>query len=197
MGRRPGGSSVIAACGMVLAAGCAVYEGELREPPPRATWAGWGREQIVSTAREVARGATRYVRGGQGRDGGYDCSGFVAAVYRKLGMNIKPANGAGNGVTLIHRWCRDHGHPPMMRRPQPGDLIFLDETYDRNGDGKIDARDTLTHVGIVESIEPDGRFILLHAAGEAEGIKRTPYEWTRRRKERYGRISGVVLVPPR
>lgn len=186
----------VAAIGLAVLAGCAGYEREAREPLPRPAWAGWGREQIVATARDVARRATHYVRGGQGKGGGYDCSGFVAAVYRRLGLDIKPAQGAGNGVTLIHRWCREHGHPPMMRQPQPGDLVFLDETYDRNGDGKTNARDTLTHIGIVESVNDDGTFVMLHAAGEREGIKRTPYEWTRRPKKAYGRISGVVLVPP-
>ncbi len=185
-----------AALAAVLA-GCAIHEGAMLEPAPRPVWAGWGREQIISTARDVARGATHYVRGGQGRGGGYDCSGFVSAIYRRLGMDIMPADGSGNGVRRIHGWCVAHGHPPMMRAPQPGDIVFLDETYDRNGDGKTNARDTLTHVGIVEAVQTNGTFTLLHAAGEREGIKRTPYEWTRRTKKRYGRISGVVLVPPK
>ena len=88
-------------------------------------------------------------------------------------------------------------HPsPMMRPPRVGDLVFLDETYDRNGDGRINALDTLTHIGIVEEVKSGGTFIMLHAAGETEGVKRTTYEWTRRTRKRYGRISGVVLVPP-
>lgn len=182
----------IAAAGLAFAAGCATEGG-----PGRPGWSGGGsRDRIVQAARQVAKTATHYARGGQGREGGYDCSGFVAAIYRTFGMEVMPATGAGNGVTRIHDWCIAHGHPPMMRQPRPGDLVFLDESYDRTGDGRVNARDTLTHIGIVETVKPDGTFIMLHAAGHAEGITRTPYEWTRRPKKAYGRISGVVLVPP-
>ncbi len=35
-----------------------------------------------------------------------------------------------------------------------GDLVFFDNTYDRNGDGKFD--DRITHVGIVVGFDKEG-----------------------------------------
>jgi hypothetical protein len=55
------------------------------------------------------------------------------------------------------RW-RDRG-----RRPDPGDLVFFDQTWDRDRDGKRD--DPLTHVGLVEWVNQDGTVTFLHRGG--------------------------------
>jgi hypothetical protein len=44
--------------------------------------------------------------------------------------------------------------------PQPGDLVFFRNTYDRNRDGKLN--DGLTHVGVVESVAADGTVSFVH-----------------------------------
>jgi len=150
----------------------------------------------VRAARHVAAGATHYVRGGTGKGGGYDCSGFIAAIFQRLGRHVVLAGGTANKVANIHAWCEANGFKPKMRKPLPGDLVFFDATYDVNGDGKTDARDRLSHAGIVESIRPDGWFVMVHAAGVRRGITRTTYEWTGRFKPKYGTISGVTFIPP-
>lgn len=154
------------------------------------------RAAVVRAARAVAAGATGYVRGGKGRDGGYDCSGFVEAVYLKLGLDVMQKNAGGNGIAKIHAWCKVHRLGPSFRKPLPGDLVFIDQSYDANGDGRIDGRDILSHAGFVESVRADGWIILLHAANEREGITRTPYQWTRSYKKRYGAIRGATFIPP-
>lgn len=177
-----------------LAAGCGgpAYrpgDGDLsRLPADRAA--------VVRAAREVAAGATHYVRGGKGRDGGYDCSGFVEAVYLKLGRYVDQTNANGNGIAHIFAWCKVHRFAPSFRTPLPGDLVFIDQSYDVNGDGRIDARDILSHAGFVEAVRPDGWIILLHAANEREGITRTAYEWTRGYKPQYGAVRGATFIPP-
>jgi hypothetical protein len=46
------------------------------------------------------------------------------------------------------------------RLPLPGDLVFWDNTYDRNGNGRWD--DDLTHAGIVVSVDDDGTIHYVH-----------------------------------
>jgi hypothetical protein len=48
---------------------------------------------------------------------------------------------------------------------QPGDLVFFDNTWDFNGDGMLN--DPLTHVGVVERIEPDGTVVFISRVAEA------------------------------
>jgi hypothetical protein len=47
--------------------------------------------------------------------------------------------------------------------PAPGDLVFFDDTWDRNGNGRRD--DRLTHLGLVEWVDVDGTVTFLHRGG--------------------------------
>lgn len=44
--------------------------------------------------------------------------------------------------------------------PTPGDVAFFDDTYDRDGNGRLG--DALTHVAIVESVNRGGTITLVH-----------------------------------
>ena len=49
----------------------------------------------------------------------------------------------------------------------PGDLVFFNNTWDYNGDGKVN--DPLTHIGIVERQEPNGTVVFIsRVAGAIE-----------------------------
>jgi hypothetical protein len=48
--------------------------------------------------------------------------------------------------------------------PAPGDLVFWNDTYDRNRNGRAD--DRLTHVGVVEYVV-DGTVVFVHRGGKA------------------------------
>ena len=45
------------------------------------------------------------------------------------------------------------------------DLVFFNNTWDYNGDGKVN--DSLTHIGIVERQEPDGTVIFISRVASA------------------------------
>jgi hypothetical protein len=47
--------------------------------------------------------------------------------------------------------------------PAPGDLVFFDDTWDRNGNGRMD--DPFTHLGLVEWVDAEGTVTFLHRAG--------------------------------
>src|SRR5205814_10151917 len=67
-----------------------------------------------------------------------------------------------HGVTAIWYAAREK-NALHQRAPAKGDLVFFRETYDRNRDGRRD--DGLTHVGVVESVEPDGTVVFVHRSG--------------------------------
>ena len=45
-------------------------------------------------------------------------------------------------------------------RPEPGDIVFFDNTWDRNGNGRWD--DDLTHMGVVVAVDRNGTISYLH-----------------------------------
>jgi hypothetical protein len=92
----------------------------------------------------------------------YDCSGMVSAAYSVAGVVLK--GGGGN----MHSLAQKNGTFHERKRPEIGDVVFFDDTWDRNGNGKRD--DKLTHVAIVESIDDEGTQTLVHLGGS--GIKR-------------------------
>ncbi|PZR12293.1 MAG: hypothetical protein DI536_15425 [Archangium gephyra] len=98
-----------------------------------------------------------------------DCTGLARAVYEPAGVDLMTDGVPGdNGVTAIHRVAQRVGalHTDV---PQPGDLVFFRETYDRNRDGL--RNDGLTHVAVVERVEPDGEVVFIHRG--AKGVERS------------------------
>jgi cell wall-associated NlpC family hydrolase len=93
----------------------------------------------------------------------YDCSGFVEAVYAAAGQPLRGSAAmmyeAARSADVLHR---------RKRKVHAGDLVFWDDTYDRNANGRRD--DDLTHVGIVEGAARDGRVSILHLGGT--GVRR-------------------------
>lgn len=112
-----------------------------------------------------------------------DCTGIVRHVYAREGIDLmKGEHRAGEGgVTHIYENARRRG-AVHRKRPRPGDLVFFRETYDRNRDGR--RNDGLTHIGVVERVEPDGVVLFIHRGGK--GIARArlflPEPETHRRK---------------
>jgi hypothetical protein len=99
-----------------------------------------------------------------------DCTGLVRYAYEREGVELMPdvAPRGSNGVTAIWFGARERG-ALHQGRPSPGDLIFFHETYDRNRDGRLD--DGLTHIGVVEGVEPDGTVVFVHRTGQ--GVTRS------------------------
>jgi hypothetical protein len=98
-----------------------------------------------------------------------DCTGIVRHVYARAGIDLMKGEhhpGQG-GVTHIYENARRRG-AVHRKRPRPGDLVFFQETYDRNRDGR--RNDGLTHIGVVERVEPSGVVLFIHRGGK--GIAR-------------------------
>ena len=104
----------------------------------------------------------------QGRRIGYDCAGVTRAIFLEHGIDLYRGavnDPKGNGVRLIHNHVRRHGILHRGTNVSPGDLVFFDNTWDFNGDGKLN--DPLTHVGVVERLESDGTVIFISRVANA------------------------------
>lgn len=91
-----------------------------------------------------------------------DCTGVVRAAYAFGGIDLASrfSEYGGNGVRRLYLTLRDEGLLYAVRYPALGDLVFWDNTYDMNGNGKAD--DDLTHVGLVVDVKGDGTIAYLH-----------------------------------
>ncbi len=99
----------------------------------------------------------------------FDCSGVTRGIYARAGFPLggRPSYRGENDVSILYRYVQQNG---SLRRSDPlvGDLVFFDDTYDRNGDGL--RNDPLSHVGVVEDVLDDGTVVFVHHA--AGGILR-------------------------
>lgn len=99
----------------------------------------------------------------------FDCSGVTRGIYARAGFRLggTPSFRGENDVSVLYRYVQENG---SLRKSDPlvGDLVFFDDTYDRNRDGL--RNDPLSHVGVVEEILDDGTVVFVHHA--AGGILR-------------------------
>jgi len=130
--------------------------------------------ELAPSRTAIVRTAAKFVGAktieSKGRHIAYDCAGVTRAVFLKHGIDLYGSSAndpEANGVRLIHAHIRQQGRFHQGPVVHPGDLVFFNNTWDYNGDGKVN--DPLTHVGIVERQEPDGTVIFIsRVAGAVE-----------------------------
>ena len=122
--------------------------------------------EISDIQRQLAEGA-RWALGRRhlvvrGRTFNYDCTGVILAIYWYAGIDLGRdfEDFTGNGVTRLYRSLERENLLYTSTRPVTGDVIFWDNTYDRNGDGLWN--DPLTHAGMVLRSYPDGIIEYVH-----------------------------------
>lgn len=91
-----------------------------------------------------------------------DCSGFASWVSSTGGV---PMDGT---VRSIFELALLNGALHWEPIPRVGDLIFFDDTHDRNENGQWD--DDLTHIAVVIDVSPDGTARFAHGG---TGVGRT------------------------
>ena len=118
------------------------------------------RLRVVEGARSLIGADVLTVKG---KTFPYDCTGLVRAAYWYAGIDLTKdfSKYTGNGVTRIYRTLESDGLLYTPEVPAPGDIIFWDNTYDRNEDGMWN--DPLTHVGIVVDVSYQGQIKYVHA----------------------------------
>lgn len=92
----------------------------------------------------------------------WDCTGVVLAAYHIAGLDLSEEflHRVGNGVARLYEIAVDHTVLSNRDEPQPGDLLFWDNTFDRSRNGRWG--DQLTHVAIVVGVDDDGTISFVH-----------------------------------
>lgn len=95
----------------------------------------------------------------------FDCSGVASGIYAKGGVPVVDDSSAGSGGLDVHGLYDLVKRTGSLRKsdPLPGDFVFFDDTYDANGNGRVD--DPLSHVGVVERVDDDGTVLFVHRIG--------------------------------
>jgi len=123
-------------------------------------------KEIENIKRKLVEGAELY-KGAKSlkvnnRNFNMDCSGIVAAIYYHAGIDLQKYYPyySGTGTERIYETLRERKLLKKTWQPEPGDIIFWDNTFDRNKNRKDD--DPLTHMGMVVSCDKQGNIIYIH-----------------------------------
>jgi hypothetical protein len=129
------------------------------EAESEPAWLSERQERILRAAQTMLDTQSFLVGGYQYS---YDCTGTILAIYAMAGVRLIDLfpQYSGNGVERLYRIAEDRDLLYHSEFPQPGDLIFWDNTYDKNGDK--DWNDWLTHVGLVLAVDGDGNVDYIH-----------------------------------
>lgn len=121
-----------------------------------------------ATARQVVGGAvslleeTRMVVDGEVYR--HDCIGMVEAAYATVGIDLT------SDISLLYAQAKVLEVFHQDPFPLPGDVVFFDNSYDKNGNGVRD--DPNTHVAVVERVEEDGTIHIIHLGGRGKPVTR-------------------------
>lgn len=135
-------------------------EWENSSKPDRAGLSAIQEELKASAAYYL--GTTSGMLDAGGRSYCLDCSGAVLAIYYRAGIDLEKCYTGyeGNGVKRLYSCLRDYKLIGITRIPEVGDLIFWDNTWDRNEDGEFN--DYFTHIGIVVDVDRKGNITYAH-----------------------------------
>lgn len=130
----------------------------------------------------------------QGRQITYDCAGVARALFLQHGIDLysdASTDPKANGVKLIYSHIRRHGMLHQGPIADPGDLVFFDNTWDFNGDGQLN--DPLTHVGVVEQVEPDRTVVFISRVSGSIERYRMNLDWPHVHKTSEGRVLNDFI----
>lgn len=140
--------------------------GESYPKQSKEAWDNYGiaggrlRGEKIATCGLNFLGQTKLVV--EGEQYRYDCSGFVMAAHMSANVQVE---GASN---RLYETAQKHQVLHRKTRPFLGDVVFFDNTYDRNKNGKRD--DLITHVALVTAVDANGTIEMVHLGGS--GIKK-------------------------
>lgn len=157
-------------------------EAPTRARPTRAARPESGDGEAVARAAASFLGARKLLV--DGATYRWDCSGFVEASLAAAGLAFR-----GSSAMLFDQ-AKELGVLHRRRKPHPGDVAFFDDTYDRNGNGRVD--DPLSHVAVVERVDADGTVHMVHVG--SRGV--APLTMNLRRPEDRAAEDGKPLNEP-
>jgi len=146
-------------------------------------------QQVVKTAESLI--GRRHVPAFNGKHFTSDCIGFVRYAFYKTGLNLYKAYGkASRGVSSLYLGLKKRNMIYSKGTPRPGDLIFFDNTYDVNRNGRWD--DPLSHIGIVEKVGRWDTISYIHFSNS--GVKRSKINLKYPKTYAFRSKSGKLIV---
>ena len=112
-----------------------------------------------------------------------DCSGFVRSVYDNFDIElynttkVKRGKNWLNGTEVIYNFVKDNGKVFKKGLPVIGDIIFFDNTTDRNKDGKVN--DKFTHIAIVVKVNKNGTIHYIHKSNRGINIQKLNLKYSK------------------
>jgi len=70
---------------------------------------------------------------------------------------------------MIFDYIKENGKTHNSSSPKAGDIVFLDNTYDKDKDGEFN--DKLTSIGIVTEVDKDGTIYFLYKTSKGVKLK--------------------------
>ncbi len=166
--------------------------------PPLTVVSNELREKVLVSAKSLV--GIKYNTQGvvvNGKSFTIDCIGTLRAAFWGAGIDIAQDfyKYTGNGVSCLYYSLKDGDALKAGTVPSEGDVVFWDNTWDRNGDG-VFGNDPLTHAGLIVQVDADGTCYYLHASVHA-GVTiermnlKSPSVW----KDAEGKVlnSGLYL----
>lgn len=89
------------------------------------------------------------------------CNGLIEDVLRDAGVDMR------GDVRTLYADMRDRGWVHRRRTPDVGDIVFFDDTYDKDRNGRQD--DPLSHIAVVIAVDEDGTVQMVHRG--SKGIR--------------------------
>jgi hypothetical protein len=127
------------------------------EQPPIFAAAAPERDFGERVAAEARRFVGQRELRASGQRYAFDSVGLARAVFANLGVDLFATPAASDpersGVDIVYQYAALHGQLHSLRVPEPGDIVFLGKTRDRDHDGQPDP---LSHIGIVSQVAADG-----------------------------------------
>ncbi len=118
-----------------------------------------------------------------------DCSGFVSAVFTNSGVEMDGVVASIYDLAVVHDVL--HWRPV----PAVGDVVFFDNTHDRNGNDEWD--DMNTHIGIILEVDPDGTATFAHSGtSKGRSTGRINIARSGEYKDKQGNILNSYLRSP-
>jgi hypothetical protein len=124
------------------------------------------RGEINNIKKKLIEGAAKYYKASElnvnGKNFNMDCSGLVCAIYYYAGIDIQNyyEQYKGTGTERIYQLLKKNRLLKKNWLPKPGDIIFWDNTFDRNKNNRND--DILTHMGMVTECDKSGNITYIH-----------------------------------
>lgn len=151
-------------------------------------------EDEMASRREIVRKAQELLGVKDLKPLGYgfknDCSGFVHGIYQMSGRKIEYRH-VRRGRSLsesLYRTLLDRSLTFSEWSPNPGDAAFFWNTVASSG-----TREGITHVALVEEVDPDGTVVLIHYSSGNVNRIRMNLKHPRERTDPSGRVINDYL----